>query len=98
MKRNSILNQKWTCFQKKNQLNEKKENQRSYHPNIYLYSMITGSGALTGPAATYGLQQLGLGKKPRRRKTGKPPQHGSGPIVYRTQPYPVKQKPMTGGS
>ena len=57
-----------------------------------------GSGALTGPAATYGLQQLGLGKKHRRRPTGKPPQHGSGTTVYRTQPYPVKQKPMTGGN
>ena len=57
-----------------------------------------GSGALTGPAATYGLQQLGLGKNHRLRPTGKPPQHGSGTILYRTQPYPVKTKPMTGGS
>ena len=57
-----------------------------------------GSGALTGPAATYGLQQLGLGKKHRRRPTGKPPQHGSGTIVYRTQPDRVKTKPMTGGN
>ena len=57
-----------------------------------------GSGALTGPAATYGLQQLGLGKNHRLRPTGKPPQHGSGTILYRTQPYPVKTKPMTGGN
>ncbi len=57
-----------------------------------------GSGALTGPAATYGLQQLGLGKKHRRRPIGKPPQHGSGTILYKTQPYPVKSKPMTGGN
>ena len=57
-----------------------------------------GSGALTGPAATYGLQQLGLGKNHRLRPTGKPPQHGSGTILYKTQPYPVKIKPMTGGS
>jgi hypothetical protein len=57
-----------------------------------------GSGALTGPAATYGLQQLGLGNNHRLRPTGKPPQHGSGTILYRTQPYPVKLKPMTGGS
>ena len=56
------------------------------------------SGALTGPAATYGLQQLGLGKNHRLRPTGKPPQHGSGTILYRAQPYPVKTKPMTGGS
>ena len=56
------------------------------------------SGALTGPAATYGLQQLGLGKKHRRRPTGKAPQHGSGTIVYKTQPYPVKTKPMTGSN
>ncbi len=35
-----------------------------------------GSGALTGPAVTYGLQQLGLGKNNRRRPTGKAPQHG----------------------
>ena len=40
-----------------------------------------GSGALTGPAATYGLQQLGLGKNHRLRPTGKPPQHGSGTII-----------------
>ena len=57
-----------------------------------------GSGALTGPAATYGLQQLGLGKNHRLRPTGKPPQHGSGTILYRTQPYAVKTKPMTGGN
>ncbi len=57
-----------------------------------------GSGALTGPAATYAIQQLGLGMKHRRRPTGKPPQHGSGSIVYRTQPSPVKTKPMTGGN
>ena len=55
-----------------------------------------GSGALTGPASTYGLQQLGLGHRPR----GKAPQHGSGSIVYKTQPYPVKVQhiSMMGGS
>ena len=58
--------------------------------------VVPGSGALTGPASTYGLQQLGLGHRPR----GKAPQHGSGSIVYKTQPYPVKVKhiSMMGGS
>ena len=50
--------------------------------------VVPGSGALTGPASTYGLQQLGLGHRPR----GKAPQHGSGSIVYKTQPYPVNFK------
>ena len=51
--------------------------------------VVPGSGALTGPASTYGLQQLGLGHRP----SGKAPQHGSGSIVYKTQPYPVKVPP-----
>ena len=32
------------------------------------------------------------------RPIGKAPQHGSGATVYRTQSYPVKNKPMTGGN
>ena len=39
--------------------------------------IVPFSGIVTGSAATYGLQQLGLGKKPHR-PLGKHPMHGSG--------------------
>ena len=39
--------------------------------------IVPFSGIVTGSAATYGLQQLGLGKKPHR-PSGKHPMHGSG--------------------
>ena len=70
--------------------------------------IVPFSGAVTGSAATYGLQQLGLGK--RHRTSGKAPQHGSGATVFRTSSFPVNlknaklnnmhqiQRPMMGGN
>ena len=70
--------------------------------------IVPFSGAITGSAATYGLQQLGLGK--RHRTSGKAPQHGSGATVFRTSSFPVSlknaklnnmhqiQRPMMGGN
>ncbi len=54
-------------------------------------------GGLFGNAMEKANQEGGSAK---RRPTGKAAQHGSGSIVYKTQPYPVnlKQISMMGGS
>lgn len=71
--------------------------------------IVPFSGIVTGSAATYGLQQLGLGKKPHR-PTGKHPMHGSGlqsalvslQKTLASNAKPMRRahtaKPMTGGN
>ena len=71
--------------------------------------IVPFSGIVTGSAATYGLQQLGLGKKPRR-PSGKHPMHGSGlqsalaalQKTLASKAHPMRRahtaKPMTGGN
>ena len=67
--------------------------------------IVPFSGLVTGSAATYGLQQLGLGKKPHR-PLGKHPIHGAGlgtellklGLIAFDQTHRRKAKPMTGGN
>ena len=71
--------------------------------------IVPFSGIVAGSAATYGLQQLGLGKKPHR-PPGKHPIHGSGlqsalaalQKTLASNARPMRRahtaKPMTGGN
>ena len=60
--------------------------------------LVPFSGLVTGSAATYGLQQLGLGKKPHR-PLGKHPMHESGlELMTLDKTHRTKAKPMTGGN
>ena len=67
--------------------------------------IVPFSGIVTGSAATYRLQQLGLGKKPHR-PLGKHPIHGAGlgtkllklGLLAFHKTHTTKAKPMTGGN